>query len=62
MKIKYGLLKPLEICEYANSCEHTCNGKNEQRDCTFSCGLRRGLLMVDGFSVKFETVINKIAQ
>jgi hypothetical protein len=51
--VKSSSLKPLEICEYASTCEHTCNGKNEQRDCTFSCGLRRGLLMCDGYDIKF---------
>lgn len=52
-EIKSSLLKPFEICEYTYSCEHKCNGKNEHRDCTFSCGLRRGLLICNGYDIKF---------
>ena len=43
----FKLLQPHEICEFAKDCLDNCNGKNPNREGTFSCGLRRGLLIAN---------------
>lgn len=50
---KNGYLHSYEICEYADRCKDDCNGKNPLREGNFSCGLRRGLLISDGYNVLY---------
>lgn len=58
-EVKGGLLKPFEICEYIGICRRICNGRNSDRNNTFSCALRRGLLIVNGFDVKYGITIDE---
>lgn len=54
-KLKSGTLKQYEVCEYVSECDREdCHGKNETRDNKFSCGLRRWLLIRDGFLVDYS--------
>jgi hypothetical protein len=56
METKGGLLKPFAVCEYWDRCNQICNGKNQNRDNTFSCGRRRGLLIAEGYKVIYGSV------
>jgi len=59
-QIKGGLLKPFEICEFSEGCKQECLGKDSNRKSKFSCGLRRGLLIADGFEVRYGCIIDDI--
>lgn len=49
-KHKNAYLKPNEVCEYNHRCSK-CNGRNHNWQNRFSCGLRRGLLICDGYKI-----------
>jgi len=59
-KFKGGHLKPFEICEYANTCKQECSGKDANRISKLSCGLRRGLLIADGFEVVYGCIVDDV--
>lgn len=56
-KVKNSLLQPKEVCEFASKCgTNVChNGCNPDRENTYSCALRRGLLMAEGYEIEWQT-------
>lgn len=53
MKTKKARLQPFEVCEFAKKCKEQCNGKNANRECEFSCALRRILFTSRGIKVEW---------
>ncbi len=60
MEFKGGLLKPFEVCEFADKCKDECHGRDQNRENKLSCGLRRGVLMANGFKVVYGKTIDEI--
>lgn len=40
-------LEPFKTCEFARRCREDCLGKDPARSTHLSCGLRRGLLLME---------------
>lgn len=52
--IKKSRLQSKQICEFVTLCrQQECNGRNKDREGIFSCGLRRGFLIADGFKIEW---------
>lgn len=45
-------LDPFMVCEFAKKCQESCQGKDPDRSTRFSCGLRRGLLLMEESKAK----------
>jgi len=44
-----------------NTCKQECSGKDIHRTSKLSCGLRRGLLIADGFEVMYGCIVDEIS-
>jgi len=56
-----GLLSQYEVCEFADKCNQECFGKDSNRKTKFSCALRRGFLIENGYEVMYGYTIDEIS-